>query len=90
MEIAGELIENYENTHYPMPEAEPRDALRYLMEEHGLKQGDLPEIGSQGVMEGEALGGKGGVSGERGARLSSARGAGWEGVSEGSGGWASA
>ncbi len=57
MEIVGELIENYENTHYPMPEAEPRETLRFLMEEHGLKQGDLPEIGSQGVIS-EILAGK--------------------------------
>jgi len=26
------------------------DALRVLMEEHSLKQSDLPEIGSQGVV----------------------------------------
>lgn len=50
LEIVGELIENYENTHYPIPEAEPREALQFLMEEHGLKQSDLAEIGSQGVV----------------------------------------
>lgn len=71
MEIVGELIENYENTHYPMPEAEPRDALRYLMEEHGLKQGDLPEIGSQGVMS-EILAGKRAIN-ARQAKLLAAR-----------------
>ena len=71
MEIAGEFIENYENTHYPMPEAEPRDALRYLMEEHGLKQGDLPEIGSQGVMS-EILAGKRAIN-ARQAKLLAAR-----------------
>src|SRR5919112_1793204 len=38
MELVGELIENYENTHYPMPEAKPHETLRFLMEEHGLKQ----------------------------------------------------
>jgi len=68
MEIAGKLIENYENTHYPMPEAEPRDALRYLMEEHGLKQGDLPEIGSQGVMS-EILAGKRAINARQGKLL---------------------
>lgn len=41
LEIVGELIENYENTHYPIPEAEPRATLHFLMEEHGLKQSDL-------------------------------------------------
>jgi len=57
MEIVGGLIENYENTHYPMPKAEPREALQFLMEEHGLKQSDLAEIGSQGVVS-EILAGK--------------------------------
>jgi hypothetical protein len=51
------FIENYENAHYPIPEAEPRAALRFLMEEHGLKQTDLPEIGTQGVVS-EILAGK--------------------------------
>ena len=33
------------------------NALKFLMEEHGLKQSDLPEIGSQGVVS-EILNGK--------------------------------
>jgi len=71
MEIVGEFIENYETTHYPMPEAEPREALHFLMEEHGLKQADLPEIGSQGVVS-EILAGKRGIS-ARQAKLLAAR-----------------
>ncbi|MBP9500705.1 MAG: hypothetical protein KBF17_00945, partial [Candidatus Promineofilum sp.] len=31
--------------------------LAYLMEEHGLRQSDLPEVGSQGVVS-EVLSGK--------------------------------
>jgi HTH-type transcriptional regulator/antitoxin HigA len=31
--------------------------LRYLMEEHGLSQSDLPEVGSQGVVS-EVIHGK--------------------------------
>jgi len=42
---------------YPMPESSGADMLRYLMEERGLKQSDLPEIGSQGVVS-EILNGK--------------------------------
>ena len=57
LEILGELIEGYENTRDPMPEAEPRDVLHFLMEEHGLRQSDLPDIGSQGVVS-EILAGK--------------------------------
>jgi HTH-type transcriptional regulator/antitoxin HigA len=33
-----------------MPECSGVDVLRFLMEEHGLTQSDLPEVGSQGVV----------------------------------------
>jgi HTH-type transcriptional regulator/antitoxin HigA len=39
------------------PETHDIDALKFLMEQHGLKQGDLQEIGSQGVVS-EVLTGK--------------------------------
>ena len=32
------------------PEGDPIDCLKYLMEEHGLKQKDMKEIGSPGVV----------------------------------------
>ncbi len=51
------LIEKYENQHYPEPVLNPTDYLKYLMEEHNLKQSDLTEIGSQGVVS-EILNGK--------------------------------
>ncbi len=57
LEIVGELVSSYENAHYPVPDAAPQDVLRYLMDEHQLKQSDLPEIGSQGVVS-EILSGK--------------------------------
>lgn len=57
METIGILIKNYEDEHYPMSEASGVDVLKYLMEEHGLKQSDLPEIGTQGVVS-EILNGK--------------------------------
>ncbi len=50
METIGNLIENYENQKHEIIEASPVDALKYLMLEHGLKQSDLKEIGSQGVV----------------------------------------
>lgn len=34
----GELIQVYEKRQAPIPEAEPREVLRYLMAEHGLRQ----------------------------------------------------
>ena len=57
METIGSLIESYESQNYPDIEGGPINALKSLMEEHGLKQSDLPEIGSQGVVS-EILSGK--------------------------------
>lgn len=57
METIGSLIETYEFQNYPDIEGDPINALKTLMEEHGLKQSDLPEIGSQGVVS-EIISGK--------------------------------
>ena len=57
METIGSLIETYENQYVGQIEGNPIDALKALMEEHGLKQSDLSEIGSQGVVS-EILSGK--------------------------------
>jgi HTH-type transcriptional regulator/antitoxin HigA len=40
-----DIIEAYERERFPEPAADPVDCLRYLMEEHGLKQKDLVDIG---------------------------------------------
>lgn len=53
----GEAIAAYEDIHHPLPVLPPNEMLRYLMEERGIKQGDLPEVGSQGVVS-EILAGK--------------------------------
>ncbi len=57
METIGQLIENYEDQKYKIKEASPIDTLKYLMQEHGLNQSDLKEVGSQGVVS-EILTGK--------------------------------
>ena len=57
METVGKLIENYEDQEYKIKGASPVEVLKYLMQEHGLKQSDLKEIGSQGVVS-EILAGK--------------------------------
>lgn len=57
MESIGNLIETYENNYIPPISGTPIEALHYLMEEHNLKQSDLSEIGSQGVVS-ELLKGK--------------------------------
>lgn len=55
--LLGERISDYETTHASSPKLSPADMLRFLMDQHGLGQGDLPEVGSQGVMS-EILSGK--------------------------------
>ncbi len=57
METVGKLIENYEEQNYTINDSTPLNTLKYLMEEHSLKQSDLTEIGSQGVVS-EILAGK--------------------------------
>ena len=57
VDIVGDLIEDYETEQHPLPETNGIDALKFLMEQHGLKHGDLQEIGSQGVVS-EILTGK--------------------------------
>lgn len=57
VDIVGDLIEDYETQHHPLPPVTGLQALKFLMEQHGLAQSDLPEIGSQGVVS-EILAGK--------------------------------
>jgi HTH-type transcriptional regulator/antitoxin HigA len=52
------LIEEYEETHYPIPQLEPLEFLKGLMENFELKQKDLVGIlGSKGVVS-EVINGK--------------------------------
>ena len=57
IDIVADLIENYESELHPLPPTNGVDALKFLMEQHALKQTDLHEIGSQGVVS-EILTGK--------------------------------
>ncbi|WP_407520445.1 helix-turn-helix domain-containing protein [Methylobacterium oryzisoli] len=53
----GELIADYDDTHHRLPDAGATEVLRMLMEAHGIRQADLPEVGSQGVVS-EVLSGQ--------------------------------
>jgi len=55
--LVSSLIADYDDTHHVLPSSSPSDMLRFFMEQHGLKQSDLPEIGSQGVVS-EILSGR--------------------------------
>lgn len=50
LEVLGTMVESYESDHVQVRGATGKDVLQFLMEEHGLTQSDLPEIGSQGVV----------------------------------------
>jgi len=53
----GVFIERYEAEHIRTLSAGPTAVLKFLMQQQGLRQSDLPEIGSQGVVS-EVLAGK--------------------------------
>jgi len=57
LDTLGTIIRVYEQDRVKMPAASGAEILRFLMDEHGLTQSDLPEIGSQGVVS-ELLSGK--------------------------------
>jgi HTH-type transcriptional regulator/antitoxin HigA len=57
LDTLGTIIHVYEEEHYPIPQATGMEVLRFLMDEHGLSQSDLPEVGSQGVVS-EILNGR--------------------------------
>jgi HTH-type transcriptional regulator/antitoxin HigA len=57
IETLSVLIEAYDADHHALADISGLEVLKYLMEEHGLTQSDLPEIGSQGVVS-EVLRGK--------------------------------
>jgi HTH-type transcriptional regulator/antitoxin HigA len=57
MDILEMRLQEYDDVRSPMDDVTGVDLLRFLMEQHGLRQQDLPELGSQGVVS-EILKGK--------------------------------
>jgi HTH-type transcriptional regulator/antitoxin HigA len=53
----GGFIVEYDEAHYHLTRASTLEVIRYLMLKHDVKQSDLPEIASQGVVS-EILNGK--------------------------------
>lgn len=51
LRLIASNLEAYETKHYPpQKKVSPIEMLKFLMEEHNLGQGDLPEIGSQSLV----------------------------------------
>lgn len=62
LELLSVLVEEYENKHYPIPKLEPRQTLKYLLDERQMKQSDLlPVFGSSGIAS-EVVNGKRSIS----------------------------
>ena len=58
LDLVGGLVEDYESTRHVIPDAAPHEVLRFLLDQHGLKQSDLAsEIGGQSVVS-DILSGK--------------------------------
>lgn len=70
-EIAMELMERWEDGQVGIPEASPREVLRYLLEENNLKQKDISDIASQTLIS-DILAGRREIS-RRLAKLLAAR-----------------
>ena len=63
LDYLADQVKTYEDEHVSIPKAEPREVLRFLMEQHGLKQQDLGECAPQSRIS-DILGGKRAISKE--------------------------
>jgi HTH-type transcriptional regulator / antitoxin HigA len=62
LELLAVLIEQYEDRHFPMPDVQPHEVLKYLMSENDYKQKDIVHIfGSSGITS-EVVNGKRSIS----------------------------
>jgi len=70
IELMTLLVERYEQDRYPVPEAEPADVLRFLLERNSLSQRDIAaELGSESTVS-LVLSGKRQLNRDHIARLS--------------------
>ena len=44
LELTSDLVSRYEQEHHPIAAADPKEALRFLMESRGLRQEDLSSV----------------------------------------------
>jgi HTH-type transcriptional regulator/antitoxin HigA len=61
-DLLEKLIQDYDDKHYPLPEAKPHVMVQFLMEQKGLRQIDLvPVLGSRAQVS-DLVNGKRGIS----------------------------
>ncbi len=63
LDYLADQVKAYEDEHFPIPESKPHEILRFLMDQHGLKQEDLADCAPQGRIS-EILSGKRAISKE--------------------------
>ncbi len=63
LDYLADQVKEYEHKHSPLPEAEPREVLRLLMDQHELKQDDLKDCAPQSRIS-DILNGKRSISKE--------------------------
>lgn len=68
LDYLSDQVKAYEDENFTVPEAEPKEVLRFLMEQHGLKQGELDDIAPQGRIS-DILNGKRSISKEIAKKL---------------------
>jgi len=71
-ELLAIVIEDFEEKHYALPKVAPREALKALMEDRGLRHKDIaPIVGNKGLTT-EILKGRRNISAALAKRLASA------------------
>lgn len=68
LDYLADQMKAYEDENFQIPEAEPNEVLRFLMEQHGLKQEDLGDCAPQSRIS-DILSGKRSISKEIAKRL---------------------
>lgn len=68
LDYLADQVAAYEDVHHPIQESEPKEVLRLLMDEHGLKQEDLADCAPQSRIS-DILSGRRGISKEIAKKL---------------------
>jgi HTH-type transcriptional regulator/antitoxin HigA len=68
LDLIANQVKAYEDEHVQIPDAEPSEVLRFLIDQNGLKQGDLDDVAPQSRIS-EILSGTRPVSKEIAKRL---------------------
>ena len=68
LDYLADQVKAYVDEHFPIPDAEPREVLRFLMDQHGLNQENLSDCAPQSRIS-DILSGRRSISKEIAKRL---------------------